>query len=194
MRYPADIKDVTLFFHVLESEIDQASEGMKARGFKQEAEPEAWFPALLEELDKLIPSAGLVAKAEIEAIGIAVIRKGASLPDNRFQRPASLSPIEPPEAPPGAGQVAKHVGIAAARIADGSPLRKKVEQVPMQPMPPEEVAQLQVAAANNIPWPTHQGVLRIDDKAEVKVYQLSDGQRVLDLEDLQRFFGKFGGV
>ena len=40
----------------------------------------------------------------------------------------------------------------------------------------------------NIPYATHEGVLYLG-VFKFKVYQLSDGQRVIDEEDLKKFFG-----
>jgi hypothetical protein len=41
--------------------------------------------------------------------------------------------------------------------------------------------------ANNLPFVTHEGVLQIGD-VSMRVYQLSDGRRVIPSEDIERFF------
>ena len=42
--------------------------------------------------------------------------------------------------------------------------------------------------AGELPYATHEGVLHIAG-SELRVYQLSDGQRVFDADDFARFFG-----
>jgi hypothetical protein len=41
---------------------------------------------------------------------------------------------------------------------------------------------------SSIPFATHQGLLKIGE-LQLKVYQLSDGQRVLDMADVERLLG-----
>jgi hypothetical protein len=41
---------------------------------------------------------------------------------------------------------------------------------------------------SGLPYVTHEGTLRIGDH-ELRVYQLNDGQRVIDAADMQAFFG-----
>ena len=40
----------------------------------------------------------------------------------------------------------------------------------------------------DIPWATHSGVMIIGNN-RIKVHQLSNGMRVIDVEDLERLFG-----
>lgn len=41
-----------------------------------------------------------------------------------------------------------------------------------------------------LPWATHNGVLRLGG-FELRVYQLSDGRRVIDADDMNTFFSAF---
>ena len=41
-----------------------------------------------------------------------------------------------------------------------------------------------------LPVPTHEGVLRIGS-AELRCYQLDDGRRIIDADDVAEFFGGF---
>ena len=62
-----------------------------------------------------------------------------------------------------------------------SPFKKLLDRVNWKPAPepdPEEYGLLRV---------THEGALRIGD-ARIRVYLLSDGKRVLDPLDLEKFF------
>lgn len=45
-----------------------------------------------------------------------------------------------------------------------------------------------VGEPDGLPYATHTGILRIGD-AELTVYQLSTGERVIDAGDLERLFG-----
>lgn len=40
-----------------------------------------------------------------------------------------------------------------------------------------------------LPYATHEGVLRMPGCPPLRVYQLSDGSRVIDAADLETFFG-----
>ncbi len=183
MRFSDDPGDVTLFF-----------EAMKVRGIPREADISVWFPALLEELEKIVPGSGLSVKAEDDVIGIAVMRKGQDLPDNRFQRPDRPDATPPTQSAP-QGQPGHRTGITAAKLPPGSPIAAKLGKVEMQPLPDGDVEQMrQLTAQSQVPYPTHEGVLNLDGKCDIKVYQLSDGQRIIDLESLQRFFATFGGI
>jgi hypothetical protein len=64
-------------------------------------------------------------------------------------------------------------------------LKRFLDQIPMTPvahdgLPPEGL------------YATHSGVLTIGE-SELRVYQLSDGTRVFDTDDVQRFFLGLGG-
>lgn len=39
-----------------------------------------------------------------------------------------------------------------------------------------------------MPYVTHQGTLKLDD-VELRCYQLNDGRRIFDAEDIERLFG-----
>lgn len=54
---------------------------------------------------------------------------------------------------------------------------------------PEDVAM----ADDGIPWVTHSGVLNIGP-AKFRCYQLNDGTRILDAEDVEAFFGLSSSV
>ena len=52
----------------------------------------------------------------------------------------------------------------------------------------EEICQPEDVMNNDeIPWATHSGVLRVGD-LELRCYQLSDGRRILNAEDVEAFF------
>jgi hypothetical protein len=43
------------------------------------------------------------------------------------------------------------------------------------------------AGCLQLPWATHQGILRLAPDFEIEVLQLSDGQRIIPEEELRRF-------
>ena len=45
-----------------------------------------------------------------------------------------------------------------------------------------------IGIADDLPWVTHSGILNIGS-ASFRCYQLSDGTRILDAEDVEEFFG-----
>lgn len=65
----------------------------------------------------------------------------------------------------------------------GHPMDRLLDSLDWQAVPePDRVL-------DDLPYVTHQGVFRMDiDAPELRCYQLSDGQRVFDPEDVTRFF------
>lgn len=58
-----------------------------------------------------------------------------------------------------------------------------IDTIEWTPMPPHATD----VPDDGIPWATHEGVLHIGN-AQLKAYMLSNGQRVFDADDVQRFF------
>ena len=56
-----------------------------------------------------------------------------------------------------------------------------LDNVDWQPIPKPD-------ATDGLPWATHEGVFQIGD-VELRCYQLSNSQRVIDCDDLQAFLG-----
>ena len=68
-----------------------------------------------------------------------------------------------------------------------TPIQKMLDQVEwkeiINPSEPELTP-----INDDLPYATHMGVLDIGE-FQFKVYQLNDGQRVIDEEDIKKFFG-----
>ena len=189
-----------LLFHVLESEAEKAVAAMSAAGIKFEnGKPmkDEQHAAFIAALDKIVPGAKLVERAQQATISIAVLQPGKSLPDNRYQpdprAPAFATMVDQAPTP---DQVPAGMGIIAARAAPTPALQKKLGAVEVwEPLPEHTLQQIrQAATAEGMPYPTHQGVISLDGKATIKVYQLSNGERVIDAQDLHAFFSAFGGL
>lgn len=69
-----------------------------------------------------------------------------------------------------------------------TPIDLALDQLEMEPLEklaaPEELE-------DGLPYATHRGVLKIAG-AEFEVFQLSNGQRVISKESLEKFLGLFG--
>ena len=63
-----------------------------------------------------------------------------------------------------------------------SDLSLAVEVLPMVAVPPPE------ENPDNLPFPTHEGEMRIGS-FKLRVYQLNTGQRIINADDLNAFFG-----
>ena len=59
-----------------------------------------------------------------------------------------------------------------------------LDDLPLEPVPPPPGGD----GPGGLPYVTHAGTLRVAGH-ELRVYQLSDGRRVIDGADLERFFG-----
>jgi hypothetical protein len=193
-----DLNDVTVMFHVTEDEMAKA-EALISRALANELENEKdgakLYTAILAALDQVVPAAKLTEKAaQGEVIGLAVLRKGQALPDSRFRR----RPAQPPSPAQNAQPSPATAGgepIMAAAIDPKTAMGAKLNGVLMTELPAERVAELKIfSEQQGIPYPTHQGTVSLDGKTELKVYQLSNGQRVVDAVDLHRFFTQFGGI
>lgn len=196
MPYAKGPEDATLFFHATRPEIQKMGEALQARGIPSSAPPDVLFPAMIEELDKIVPSAGLAKRFETETIGIAVTET-SDMPDSRYTNPSVESEynFNPPAVP--AGEPARpHMrgGIDGRTLHPSSPMARKIAALEMQPYSPEEVAAMQAKAGDGAHYPTHHGVLKLDGKGEIAVYQLQDGRRIIDAQDLMAFLSTFGGV
>lgn len=53
---------------------------------------------------------------------------------------------------------------------------------------PDDGTRAAESKASGLPYATHEAVLDLGG-FEIKCYQLSDGQRILDAEDVREFFG-----
>ena len=62
-----------------------------------------------------------------------------------------------------------------------TPIEQMIDSVVHPVEPPTEITDL--------PYVTHEGLLEVFD-VKMKVYILSTGQRIIDKEDLEAFFGK----
>jgi hypothetical protein len=195
MKIPMQIDEVTVMFNVTESEIEEVGKAIEARGLRKDAPRPEIFIEILTELDRRFPGHNICQLAETEAIGVAV-HPVEKLPDSRLTRLPPL--MGPGEVASGSAQALPQAragtGIIAAKLAPAA-MRGQLAGLEMVPLDEEIVAQYRKPSeARGMPYPTHQGVISLDGKGEIKVYQLSDGQRVVDAHDLHQFFTRFGGV
>lgn len=61
-----------------------------------------------------------------------------------------------------------------------TPIEKMLESIDFKPV--------ENTPSGDLPYVTHEGMLKIGE-IEVRVYQLNDGQRIIQKEDFERLFG-----
>jgi hypothetical protein len=64
------------------------------------------------------------------------------------------------------------------------PIDMMLDAIEWKPIP----ASIDMTPDDSVPVATHEGILRVGN-AELKVYQLSNGKRVIEEESFARFFG-----